>query len=778
MTALAILFQPGNVTAVGAALIGNTYVVTTTADSNDGACTVSLCSLRDAINAANAHTGTDAINFNIPGSGVHTITINSQMPIIAEAAVIDGTTEPACTAPCIELRGSPSSGNGLVIDAGNSTIRGLVINGYNNGIQLRIGGNNLIAGNFIGTNSAGTAARANNYGIRIDSGSGNTIGGTNAGDRNLISGNAVVGIDIESSSSANKILGNFIGTDVNGTTALANIVGIQLTSSSGNTIGGTSPSARNIISGNKNSNNTAGVGVYMISGASGNLVEGNYIGTSAAGTLAIPNVDAISINGPNNTIGGTSGTTPGGACSGACNVLSGNTNNGVTLSGNSATGNTILGNFIGTNANGNGAIPNQEDGVLIADSDNNTVGGTTAAARNLISGNIQIGVELGLSASGNIVEGNFIGTNTSGNAAIHNGHGAGIGEGVLIDGTATNNTIGGTAAGAGNLISGNIGMGVQIFPGANGNQIWGNLIGTNVSGTGALGNTTHGIGIHSSRNLIGGTQAGAPNVVAFNGGQGVGVAAGTRNAIRANSIKANGSIGISLSSGGNNSQSAPALTSVASSGGSVTIQGTLKSAANTIFNLDFFANVSCDSSGAGEGQTFLGTANVTTNASGSATVNVSFGTAVPAGYAVTATATDPNGNTSAFSQCANVGGVKPTKPPAPTLVSPVGGAQVGTRKVPLAWNASNFAAYYNVTVRQGSTTGTVVFNHNVTATKDTTSALTAGRTFYWRVRACNNLGCTASVWRKFQIKSGAVFDLRDDGWLNTFRFALFRLSLS
>jgi CSLREA domain-containing protein len=763
-TALAVLLLAGSAAPAHAALVGNTYIVTTTSDGDDGACAVSLCSLRDAIKAANAHAGADTINFNIPGTGVHTINVNSQMPLITDPLIVDGTSEPSCSAPCIELRNS-AAGDGLVVEAGNSTVRGLIIDGYNNGIHLRIGGNNTIAGNFLGTNPAGTAARSNNYGIRIDSGSGNTIGGTNAGDRNLISGNVVVGIDIESSSSSNQILGNLIGTDVNGTTALGNLVGIQLNGSSGNTVGGTTPSARNVISGNKNSSNTAGVGVYMVNGASGNVVEGNYIGTSAAGSAAIPNVDALSINGPNNTIGGTSGTTPGGSCTGACNVLSGNTNNGVTLAENSATGNTIQGNFIGTNAKGSGAVANEQDGVLIAGADNNTVGGTTPAARNLISGNIQIGVELGSSASGNLVEGNFIGTNTSGTAALPNGHGAGIGEGVLVDTSATNNTIGGTTAGAGNLISGNIGMGIQIFPGANGNQIWGNLIGTDASGANALGNTTHGVGIHSSYNLIGGTLAGAPNVIAFNGSQGIGVDTGTRNAIRLNSITGNGSKGIALSNGGNNSQGAPTLNSVSSSGGSVTIQGTFNSAANTTFHLDFFANLTCDSSGAGEGQTFLSTADVTTDGSGSAAVNVNFGTTVLGGEAVTATATDPNGNSSAFSKCAIVGGAPPTKPLAPTLVSPSNGQKVATRQVLLTWNASSLATRYIVIVKQGSTSGTVVFKHTVTATQDTTGVLTAGRSYYWRVKACNSLGCKPSTWRVFRIKAGVT--LRVPQWLET-----------
>ena len=153
---------------------------------------------------------------------------------------------------------------------------------------------------------------------------------------------------------------------------------------------------------------------------------------------------------------------------------------GIVLSG--AGGHRLEANFIGTNTSGTAALGNLEQGVFIS-SPNNVIGGATAAARNVISGNTAQGVIiLGAAATGNVVSGNFIGSNVSGTARIPNGV-----AGVAVIGGASNNTIGGTTAGAGNLISGNAGPGVSINrAGTNGNTVAGNLIGTNAAGTAAL----------------------------------------------------------------------------------------------------------------------------------------------------------------------------------------------------------------------------------------------------------------------------------------------------
>ena len=236
--------------------------------------------------------------------------------------------------------------------------------------------------------------------------------------------------------------------------------------------------------------------------------------------------------------------------------------NGVAIHGSGATGNLLQGNFIGTDVAGTTDLGNSVDGVDIRAS-NNTVGGTTPGARNVISGNdvrgigIQGGVNTGgTDATGNMVVGNFIGTDKTGNVAIGNSQ-----EGVVLRG-ALGNTIGGIQAAARNVISGNRG-GVLIknipsigITGASQSLVRGNFIGTDVSGTANVGNSFNGVDIvGSSDNTIGGAEAGAANIIAFNGSRGVSVlvdSPATGNAILTNSIFSNTSIGIgSLSRRGN-----------------------------------------------------------------------------------------------------------------------------------------------------------------------------------------------------------------------------------
>src|SRR5262249_44054601 len=147
----------------------------------------------------------------------------------------------------------------------------------------------------------------------------------------------------------------------------------------------------------------------------------------------------------------------------------------------------------------------------------NTVGGTTTADRNVISGNTGTGVQIsGNAADNNVVSGNFIGTNVAGTAAIANGLG------VSIDSSADTNTVGGTAMGAGNIISGNSSDGVRIDGAGTGNKVQGNFIGTDVNGTADLGNTKHGVDvIDTDQVTIGGTVTNAGNVISGNDGNGV-----------------------------------------------------------------------------------------------------------------------------------------------------------------------------------------------------------------------------------------------------------------
>ena len=318
----------------------------------------------------------------------------------------------------------------------------------------------------------------------------------------------------------------------------------------------------------------------------------------------------------------------------------------------------VQGNFFGTNAAGVAAVGNTGNGVRITNGPSNTiVGGTTAAARNIISGNGGDGVNLEAPTSGNAVQGNFIGTDVTGTLDLGNSF-----NGVRI--TAQDNTIGGTTAAARNVISGNDENGLGINSGASGNVVQGNFIGTDVNGTAALGNSSAGVYVFgASNNAIGGILSGEPDTIAFNGAGGVVVNGGTGNGILSNSIFANIGLGIDLGddgvtlndtgdgdSGSNNLQNFPVLTSLTIASGNTTIDGSLNSAANTTFRVEFFASETADPSGNGEGQTFLGSKDVTTDGSGNAAFTAVLPLLSPAGQAViTATATDPNNNTSEFS---------------------------------------------------------------------------------------------------------------------------------
>ena len=365
---------------------------------------------------------------------------------------------------------------------------------------------NLVAGNFIGTNVTGTKALGNAYsGVEIaDSAWNNTIGGTTAGDRNVISGNAKGGVFIHDSATGNLVAGNYIGSDVTGSRRLGNsFAGVEIAASaSKNTIGGTAAGDRNVISGN------AWAGVFIHDSATGNLVAGNYIGSDVTGTIPLGNsLSGVEIadSAWNNTIGGTT--------AGDRNVISGSVQGGVLID-DSATGNLVAGNYIGTDLTGTKALGNAYSGVEIADSAwNNTIGGTTAGDRNVISGNAQAGVFIHGSATGNLVAGNFIGTNVTGTKALGNAY-----SGVEIADSAWNNTIGGTTAGDRNVISGNAKDGVFIHDSATGNLVEGNFIGTDLTGTKALGNADSGVLIDggATNNTIGGTGAGAGNIISAN----------------------------------------------------------------------------------------------------------------------------------------------------------------------------------------------------------------------------------------------------------------------
>ena len=841
LVVLAFLFHAG-------AVHGGTFTVTNTADSGLG-------SLRWAITNANANPGTtNNINFNITGTAPFTINLLSALPDVTDPwTIIDATTQPGwlnSQTPVVELNGTNAGAGsvGLELDSAFNRVVGLAINRFSSYGIVLIGGSNIIQGNFIGTDTTGTLARGNGgYGIWVES-SGNRIGGNKAGQGNLISGGNDTGIYIYNTTS-NVVQGNDIGINSTGAGALGNNNnGIMIDGSGGNLIGGPG-NARNVISGNGVSgvflngpaavqnviqgnyigtdisgelvvsnaddgitvsgapsntisgnvisgngtngvflaglgtdgnvvagnfigtdaagmlalgNHNAGVtisaasanliggsnvisgnlrdGIFLTGGASGNRVQGNLIGLSAAGAGALPNgFNGISISGASsNCIGGVSaaarnlisgnayngigilmvtdalntvvgnyigtdvtGTKAvpntlagvyiegcsnaiGGVTSGSGNVISGNGQEGIWLAGNngSVIGNVVQGNFIGLNATGAGGLGNVGAGIGVSGAAKNQIGGTTAAARNVISanGNSSSGLGgvffVGAGTTGNQLQGNYIGTDSSGTMALGN-----VNDGVYLQQAAAN-YIGGSAAGAGNLISANGVDGIYLSA-ASWNVIQANFIGTKADGTNALGNIFHNVELDvngATNNIIGGPSPGMGNHIAFaqtSLRSGIRVRTGSmNNLISGNSIFNNAELGIDLSppdgssgygfnsivicesgvaaNAANAGQNYPVLTNVYS-GTATQIRGTLDSGKGKTYVLQFFASPSGNASGYGEGEGFLGQTNLTLGATlCSSNFTVLLPVSIPAGWVVTATATDPANNTSEFSAWVNV----------------------------------------------------------------------------------------------------------------------------
>ena len=317
----------------------------------------------------------------------------------------------------------------------------------------------------------------------------------------------------------NKIQGNYIGTNAAGTGALANNDGVFITgTATGNFIGtdgnGVTDSGEgNVISGN------ASAGVLIIS-ADGNRIAGNLIGLNAAGTAAVANPDGVAIFGATGNVIGTDGSNDAFNAS-ERNYISGNSGRGVILSG----ANVVAGNWIGLKPDGTalgdqfgiqvtevgGRVGTNADGIADADE------------RNVISSNSIEGIIVrNAGTTGAVIAGNYIGTDPTGTLARPNG----IGIEIVFE--ASGNTIGGTAAGAGNLISGNS-LGMQIAGlGTTANTVAGNTIGLSVTGT-LLPNTgTGGVSITdgATGNTIGGAIPSAMNVISGNSGDGVTVAGG------------------------------------------------------------------------------------------------------------------------------------------------------------------------------------------------------------------------------------------------------------
>jgi len=407
---------------------------------------------------------------------------------------------------------------------GSVLFRNIISGNGQNGVRLAgvdaIG--NVVAGNYIGTDITGTNAVPNTYnGVIIDNAPLSVVGHATAG--NLISANGSAGVQITGTNSLGvKINRNFIGTDAGGGGALGNAtMGISVNSTPGVRIG---TDGRNVIG----ANGIAGIALGGIF-SSNTVISGNYIGLGTNGITALGNGIGISVN----TIGHD--------CHITNNVISGNTESGISISQSTSNIN-ISGNIVGLSASGMAPVPNGGPGILLSLSGGIRIGGNTGAERNLISGNTGPGIRVNLCRTNGpvIIEGNYIGLNAAGSSAIGNG-GDGI-EGLSSLGV----QVGGPSSASRNIICGNS-NGVFL---ATDNDSWWisyNYIGIDSSGMTARSNRWEGIRLHGSceSNLV------ENNYLAGNGGHGVLVRnGGYRNTIRVNRIGLGVAIGLPLPNGG------------------------------------------------------------------------------------------------------------------------------------------------------------------------------------------------------------------------------------
>ena len=383
---LATLLMAAGMLVIGAspAEAATTFTVNKTGDRGDrnidGVCDSKSkngkqCTLRAAIEEANATQGADTIDFDISGA-TQTIKPDSPLPTIIDTVTIDAYTQQGASPNTlaegndavlkVKLNGSDAGAdaNGLVISTSNSTVKGLVINRFDgDGVQISGFGatGNKVEGNFIGTNDDGTIDNGNGIrGLFISGADDNTVGGAQPDMRNVISGNDQDGVFIFGNGATdNRVEGNFIGTTADGSGDLGNTeAGVFIHAASDTTVGGTATGTRNVISGN----NQDGVFIF----GSETTVQGNYIGIDAGGTGALGNAeDGVSVFGADdNTVGGTAG--------GAGNRIAHNGEDGVSVPTSTDTGNSVLSNSIFSN--GGLGIDLGSNGVTNNDTDDPDTG--------------------------------------------------------------------------------------------------------------------------------------------------------------------------------------------------------------------------------------------------------------------------------------------------------------------------------------------------------------------------------------------------------------------
>ena len=686
----------------------NVFTVTTTSDSGPG-------SLRQAIIDANATPngpdGPDVIAFGFRLAGPHTIALTNALPAITTPMIIDGATQSGYSSstgqPMIHVSGASIPGSltsstvigfNFALASGGSVIRALSITGFGSqttstgSTAIRVtAGPITIQGNWIGI-APDLSAPGNQTGIWVQSTAATAfIGGTSgAATRNVISAGRA-GI-LANASTGSIIRGNYIGTAPDGVTSRSNTlsgISLQGTSVTNTIVGGpvapggyfAPDSPANIVASNQ------GGGIYLLDFST----SGGPVNTQILGNVVGLGVDGSDLgnNGSGILVRGASGTKVG--APGAGNVISGNGELSPFVAGGGINVNSFSGpvavipviqsNLIGLDPSGTQARPNAYEGIAL--SRPAQVGGSGPGEGNVIAGNglapsNGAGIVILQQAGGSLVEGNVIGLGVDG-SAVPNGY-----SGITIIGT-DGVTIGGSTAGARNIISGNTQRGIQMQGGtvaANNITVRGNWIGTTNAGTvGNVGNGNWGIVAQGTNIKIGGPSASDANVIAGNGFGGV-TASGrggvavispptplTVATIWTNSIHDNSGLAIDLNADGvtpndaNDPDSGPnlrqnyPLLSAAASNGAGTVRISLNTAAG-VYLVQVFANTACDASGYGEAQSFLLEATMTVPAAGTVVGSVTSPLIQP-GQILTATATDQAGNTSEVSGCTTVGTAQP-----------------------------------------------------------------------------------------------------------------------
>src|SRR5215217_1709133 len=462
-----------------------TFTVTDAGDSGPG-------TLRQAIADANLTTDPDDIGFSL-GAGPHTIAPTSALPQISEEVAITAPTSSGL--PLITLSGGSVGGSltGLVFAVGskNSSLTGLRVSAW--------------TGNGVGVNANAVAISScvietNGVGVSVAGADAVQIG---PGGRNVISGNSNDGIRLNAANDT-RIAGNWIGLASDGTTSAGNSSGVDLIGAATGTV----------IDGNTLVANTAAGVRIAAPTATQTRVEGNLIGLrSGFGVPAQGNGNGVLIS------TGSHGNTIGGGGATRRNVISGNGNGGVVVTGAGSNSNTVSGNWIGLSATGLGRLPNVT-GVLVGfGATDTTVGGTTPDERNVIGWNAT-GVALtGSGTTTNRVTGNYVGVAPDGQTRAPNTRG------VAAEQAASGNTIGGSVAGAGNVISANLQTGIQVWQGTSDTVVRGNLIGLGADGKSTRGNGrgvwVGGAGPSSDHTLIGGPAALQRNVISANDEAGI-----------------------------------------------------------------------------------------------------------------------------------------------------------------------------------------------------------------------------------------------------------------